>query len=68
MRYVMFGREGSQEQTDVRARLETARVPVVRWNARVGLVEYAGTAEELLELLGGLAGWTVSEQRVYRLC
>lgn len=68
MRYVLLERVAGQESAEnVRRLLEAADVPIICWRDRLGVVEFEGTATELAAHAGGLPGWLVSEQRVYRL-
>ncbi|KVP17363.1 hypothetical protein [Burkholderia ubonensis] len=68
MQFVLVERTASSDaQVTARSRLEEAGARIIRWRGHIGLVEFEGTAAELVSLAGGLPGWLVSEQRVYRL-
>ncbi|WP_157657677.1 hypothetical protein [Burkholderia ubonensis] len=67
MRYVLLERVAGPESAEsVRRLLAAAGVTVICWRDRLGVVEFDGTATELAARTGGLPGWLVSEQRVYR--
>lgn len=68
MRYVLLERVAGQESAvNVRRLLEAAGVTIICWRDRLGVVEFEGTATELTARTGGLSGWLLCEQRVYRL-
>lgn len=68
MRYLLLDRGiGLVTEELIRSRVEKAGGTVITWRGLIGQVEFDGTAAELTLRAGGLHGWLVSEQRVYRL-